>query len=727
VIRVVLIGLGLALASSSCMPVQLAATDEEAIGPFPSWANAQADYGAVGDGQADDTAALQKALDDLRKEDAPRKVLWLPAGTYRITRTLELLRAGHNESTGVSILGEDPRTTIIRWDGSPDGVMFLYNPWYARMGRLAFDGAGKALTALRHGEAFTTFNELSDLAFRDVAFGIEAGMKNGIAETAVYRCKFLRCSKAGISIQNFNSLDWWIWNCEFSDCAVGVTNRYGAGHFHVYNSVFLRSAEADMSIGNTQYFSIRNNTSVGSKAFFVAGPQGAGAQITFQGNTTDSPITIGNRGPVLLLDNTFLLDAGPAVKLAEHTHAVSVGNTFLRHDAVRHGERFRALDDRVARREKVPQRFLDLPEPLPRKARPVIEVAAGADAAAIQKAITNAARLNGQRPIVHLPAGKYRIGTTLTIPARCDVQLVGDGVLNATSLEWAGKGSGPVVLLQGPSRATLREMNVNGGKEADGIVVAGCDQQGGRVFLEQVLASSSEVGLLVQGLARANVVARDFGHGSNKGVGVRVVGTGQPPADGGKVLIFSGASSNNGLSYDVSKHGWLLVRDMWYESGNEPRFIRCTDSGTFTLHNAVVAHNRRKDAPGIELEGFRGKLSFLGCCFTGEPETLPAIVLKGEGKETQFLALGSHGNGEYYANESAGARAARLYSVQYTPGGGSKPIDDVGEWNDGFVREMLEQTRLHNPAPLARTPLGATDARLFRLTVNGRTAVVVRP
>ncbi len=64
--------------------------------------------------------------------------------------------------------------------------------------------------------------------------------------------------------------------------------------------------------------------------------------------------------------------------------------------------------------------------------------------------------------------------------------------------------------------------------------------------------------------------------------------------------------------------------------------------------------------------------------------------------------------------------------MQYTPGGGSKPIGDMGEWDDEFVRGMLEQTRLHNPEPLARTPVSATDARLFRLTVSGRTAVVVR-
>lgn len=35
--------------------------NEEFAGPFPSWRNAQRDYGARGDGQADDTAALSAA------------------------------------------------------------------------------------------------------------------------------------------------------------------------------------------------------------------------------------------------------------------------------------------------------------------------------------------------------------------------------------------------------------------------------------------------------------------------------------------------------------------------------------------------------------------------------------------------------------------------------------------------------------------------------------------
>ena len=713
---------------------------DEFVGPFASWADLKRDYAAAGDGKADDTAAIQKALDDLRKEKPARPVLYLPAGTYRITRTLELLRQTHNEATGISILGEDPEKTVLKWDGPDGGVMFLYNPWYARIGRLTLDGAGKAGTALRHGERFTTFNEFADMTFRDVGLGIEAGMGNGIAETAVLRCRFLRCSVAGIRIQDWNSLDWWIWQSLFEDCRVGVTNHPGCGHFHVYESLFRRSTEADMTMGNTSYFGIRGNTSVGSRAFFVAGGIGAGAQTAIQGNTILDPgdraaIRIGNLGPVLLLDNRIRSRAdaakGPVVEFAGHTAAVSVGNQFTVPDAVKPGDRFHAIDDRSVAREAISAAEPALEPAAPNLKRPVIDVPPGAGADAIQKALDEAAAMPGRRPVVHLPAGVYRVNRTLVIPAGADVQLAGDGVLNATSLEWNGQGEGPLLRLDGPSRATFRDLSIGGGKEADGILILKADQTGGRVFGEQLCVHGKAAGLAVEGLARTNVVLHDFGHDSS-GVGVRVVGPGDggDRAAGGRVAIFSGASSNNRLSYAVERGGWLLVRDMWYESGKEPAFMVCGDSGTFTLHGGNIAHPHVAGTPGVLIDGFRGRASFLGCIFTdvsNTPGAVPGLVVRGESPDAKVLALGVNGNGEYFASESAKARAARLLGVRYTKGGGAEPVADIGPWDDAFVREMLDQTRGARPQPLTPAPDAATDVRFFRVIVTGNQGVVVRP
>lgn len=238
-----LITVALALATSALAAA--GAGPAEFYGPFDSWANVKTDFGAVGDGVADDTAAIQKALETIRLNDSPKKVLYFPAGTYRITDTVKLMRISHNEPLGMSVTGENPETTILKWDGPAGGSMFLYDAWFASLSRLTFDGAGRAKTAVEHGPAFATANECTDCIFKDVEFGIEAGQRDGIAETAVLRCRFYRCSKAAVSIQNFNTLDWYLWDCWFEDCRVGVTNEYGAGNFHVYQSTFLRSREAD--------------------------------------------------------------------------------------------------------------------------------------------------------------------------------------------------------------------------------------------------------------------------------------------------------------------------------------------------------------------------------------------------------------------------------------------------------------------------------------------------
>ena len=117
--------------------------DEEFVGPFPSWRDLKRDYGAVGNGKADDTKAVQRALDDLVKHEKAC-VLYVPAGTYRHTETEKTVRTAHSDCQGVSVLGEDPARTVFRWDGGKGETMIQWDAWYSRIGRFTLDGANRA-------------------------------------------------------------------------------------------------------------------------------------------------------------------------------------------------------------------------------------------------------------------------------------------------------------------------------------------------------------------------------------------------------------------------------------------------------------------------------------------------------------------------------------------------------------------------------------------------------
>jgi hypothetical protein len=731
----------LALLALACWAKPAPPAEDEFIGPFPSWWNVKTDFGAKGDGKADDTAAIQKALEEIRKPESPKRVLYFPAGTYRITDTVMLKRETHTQAQGVCIFGENPETTVLKWDGPTDKSMLFYNPWYATMGRLTFDGQGKAKTAIQHGPSFTTNNELSDLIIKDVQFGIEAGMKAGIAETGLYRCRFYRCSKAAVSMQDFNSLDWYIWHCWFEDCGIGVTNRFGAGNFHVYESTFLRSKDADVMIKHCGYFTLYGNTSIGAKAFFVSiraenwnDKETWGANTTLQQNavyfpTDVTPIRIENNGPTMLLDNRFYTDAADKPVIwnsvpADQADVISVGNSFSRPSHYDVKGRLLVLDDKDMRRIRV---ALPSPVPhpfLPRVERVAVEVRPGADTAAIQAAIDTAARWQGERPVVHLPAGTYNIKQTLVIPAGSDLQLVGDGIIQATALNWAGAGEGPILRLEGPVRATLRQLGINGGAKGRCIVAEHLDAAGGRVFMQQVTTFGVQYGMVVNGLDNTPVILHDFGHD-----GLQVIGA--SPAPKAMTTLFCGASSRDkttsqdaGINlYDVRDGGRCLVRDIWYE-GSIWHFIDWKNtSGEFTYHSGNIAPyaGPTADSAIISLDNFRGKVLFSEI----EPMNGPIRVTGGDAT-SKVLMLGLLTNAAPVKLDGAApaAKVAFLNGRDFRKNGtGSDTLSDVGTADPDFLREMLTPLRTVLPQPLTATKPGTNDLRLYRVTVWGKEGI----
>lgn len=727
--------------------------DEEFVGPFPSWKNVKTDYGAVGDGKADDTAAIQKGLDDLQKHN-DAVVLFFPAGTYRITDTVKTVRKAHTDCLGVTVVGEDPATTTICWDGKAGGMMFLYDAWYSRIGRLTLDGAGKAGVALAYGGGFSTYNETADMVFRDVGDGMAmATGNNGQAENEVLRCRFLRCSGAGLRTNNFNSLDIWAWYCRFEDCGWGLYN--GAGNFHAYQCVFLRSQKMDIGAANLMVFSFINNFSLGSKCFMDwAGGHTWGSATSITGNrliepTGDFAIRLGNAGPYLLADNVIKSragSAGPVVHMTWGDQAL-VGNTYTVANPVKEAGRFRRVAEKVVDANTISGEPPALPPTPPNRKRQVFEVAAGADAAAIQAAIDKAAPLKGKRPVVHLPMGTYKIGQTLVIPAGADVQLVGDGgAETATVLQWTGKAGGLVLKLEGPSRATVRDLSVSAGA-ANGILVEDCDQPGGRIFADQLNVpgggGKAKAGLLVSGVEQADVLLRCLQGGSNSEKWVKVVGgpnqkAGKPTP--GQTAIYAGATGSTDAQYTVTDGGRLVVRSVYHEmSGAAPQGMLLNDSGMLSVDATRFSYKTSADVPLVAVDGFRGDFALLTGLLLPVSSTHTARVqVQGDGSRSSVLVMGN----TFWVNE-VGVTADKVFRNEARPPGraamlncnmnsgtpgatknGFGYLEDRGQADDEFLLRMLRplrESRIWLPGP---TPERVTDVRFYRVICSSGAGAV---
>jgi hypothetical protein len=752
-------------------PAARADTDEEFVGPFPSWRDLKRDYAAAGDGKADDTAAVQRALDDLVKHEKAC-VLYVPPGTYRLTRTVKTVRKAHTDCMGVAVVGADPAAATLLWDGPEGGTMFQWDAWYSRISRLTLDGAGKAAIALLYGPAFSTYNETSDLTFRRARSGLVFGGPgtNGQAENAVLRCRFLGCD-TGVQTVNWNSMDIWVWHSRFEDCGRGVHNVMG--NWHVWQCLFLRSRKADLSTQNLMAFSVVGNTSVGSHRFFdFSTGHTWGSPVSLTGNRVLDPIgdwavILDNAGPYLVVDNVFRLPGKARGVRMTWGDQTLVGNTYTRKDAVEERGRFRRLAEKVVEAKDIPDALPKLPPAPPRYARKVFEVLPGSGAEAIQKAIGAAARLSGQRPVVHLPMGAYKVEKTLVIPAGCDVQFVGDGAAEtATRLNWTGPADGVVLRLQGPARAVLRDFYVNAGP-ARALAVEGADQPGGRIFADQLNTSGPAgrqqgrtAALRVSGLDQTDVLLRALQGSGNGGAWVEVLGG--PKAEGAKnqVSVFTGATGSAAGQYDVRGGGRLVVRGVYHERSSDALSgLRLADRGTLSIDATRFSYATSAKAPTVAVDSFRGLFTLATCLLmpVGTKETC-RFEIRGDGSKADVLALndlfwveepGTTADTVWQNKAKPPARGGLLgcnintSSKKAAPRGfaflanvgdhpdparskfGSGPLADRGGVDDATILRHLAPLRAARLWLPAAGHAGVTDVRIHRVMATGGRGAVV--
>jgi hypothetical protein len=736
---------------------------EEFNGPFKSWGDVKKRFGAKGDGKSDDTRALQTALDNVGTVATAANnmgkdiytVVYLPAGTYCISSTLVL-----RGKLGVNIMGEDPTRTTIKWIGNDkDTLLWTNGSAYFKIGRLSWDANGrKGMEAIGiHWKdkwndgvtrSYATLNiEISDNYFiggfaRGVAGGTYGGNNGGTgnndSEITLRRCLFRNCGESGVSITGYNALDYWIWDCTFDHCKMGIICAFGG--YHAYRCFFSGSGYSDVVNNGGYYVSVRGCYSDHSNEFSMdLGGSSNPFKRVFQDNIVVAPkaaaIEYYHCGKLSFWGNkiTKAPDTNAKVSLNFKAWSGYMAEVLSQHNIYEqkiplwissNPHKIYSYQDQIGTsfRPDV-QAFKKTMDVLPGLvARPVLEVPAGASTDNIQSILNQAARLKGQRPVVHFGAGTYFITKTLLLPAGSDMQLTGDGLLGASIIRAQTPqafGQSPLLFVSGPSYISIRDLSI--GSEADkgqnvGLVFEKMDQQKAQAHFDQIYSSHSDTSLSVRGMNYLYIQKDNsfFTYG-NFVEGGPMMSTGKGTAG---VACFGGQFS--GLS--VQKNGSFVAKDCWYEGGGRVP-VDLNGSGTVTIDGTMMAPPNADSTPTIRIGKFAGKVSLMNMYVQGSV---------GCGPDNPGLSLLLWNIHFYYkmnpldiirANTSYKAAGLGLNTQCFRP---NDPACQNISWVEDkwqnlsdinlFLDDMTAQTRTSRPLLYKDLPAGVSNIYMTRVS-----------
>ncbi len=694
-------------------PKNLHAQVNEFYGPFSSWTDCKKIYNAVGDGIHDDTKALQTALDELGNSNHS-PILFLPKGTYRITKTLVM-----ESRKGISIVGEDPLNTIIKWDGILSGTMFhLDGVAYSEYSRITWDGNLKASVAVAHEWSqrkpfANSGTQHCDEIFKNLQIGLKSG-KNMDAEFSIRRCRFYDCSTVAISLQGWNALDWWIWDCYFEDCTCGVANNLpgnGAGNFCVYRSIFKNSKMADISLGNSNFFSFRDNVSINSKCFLKAVQFSNTSPVTIQHNTIvsnnpSSVMDLFTKGNLLLLDNDFITpDSNKNFVISyedefknSHPDLTFVGNRFSAKNNIinRITGKLIDFDNQYGVALSIPANTS--PTPFEKKVSyPIVEITSNMSSDEIQLAIQNTVSKH-RTMIIHFNYGGYKISKPIQIPGNASLIFTGDGL--GSVLNWTGDSAGTVIHINYPCKSSFRSICINGNKKSNGIVLNEKDEEGNYVYANELLAyNGAKANILIDGFSKINLLFENLQHNyCMKGNSVKYIGN--DDNENKMMKIFGCASVGNSETYHIERNGKICVYDDWYENGNQSAFINLQHKGVFILNGGKIANTLDSKTSFIELNNFNGRV-FLSQIIFNEPNKF--LLMNNSNSKTKLLFFGTLNWSDSTLNCYKIQSDTALYSLRnnrYNIGVGSYSLNDAGNSDNGFVKEMLADLRANSVTPI---------------------------
>jgi hypothetical protein len=422
---------------------------------------------ALGDGKTDDTAALQAALDKMHGLGGVPKVVYLPPGTYRITRTLVM-----PSSIGCQVIGHGAATRII-WDGRTDDPEQSRMAWSkgateALWSGIVWDGNGKARIGFHH-EAHDRFECKVIHEYEAFVNCTEAGVRMGLqkpfatSETEYRACIFANCG-TGLALLDFNYYNIVVDACLFRNNGTGIfTQRYG--QVYARNSRFEASRERDLLLGASHKHAVRRCVSIGSRAFIegecvtvqdcqVSGWTGKDGAIVVRSAAT----------PVTIFDCVFKNPPSdtPPIRCSDPNLRLLLSNNHCDKIAkvVEGGKAIEVPDGKLG--GIVSQQGLSLSFALPAPSKLIDAVRnfgadKGDDQTAAVQATIDAARAQGKGAVAYFPPRRYRIKRTIEVTG-ADYIIAGTGY--HTEFVWAGPQGGTVFHVEDPQNVTLSHFQI---------------------------------------------------------------------------------------------------------------------------------------------------------------------------------------------------------------------------------------------------------------------------
>jgi hypothetical protein len=637
------------------------------------WIDAKTDVrpAARGDGIADDTAAIQTALNRIGKAPGDPKVVYLPPGNYRITQTLSLTKRN-----GGMLIG-DGRDTRLVWDGRPGGRMFWSNG-AARQSYigLVWDGAGKAAVGIDHDSKtlYETRVMHEYMEFRGFTVaGIRVGhdQKLASAEMLFSNLKFENNAN-GVLLQDWNDYNNVFDGCYFINNGYGI--RAEKGNVVVRNSRFESSGKSDLFL-STHSHSIRRVVSTGSYSFIrtLRGPIANGL-IRIQDSRIDGwrnpdgaiitelrgPLTIfdvtfsrppGNRAPIRL-DNPRYMNQIAILSDVSSDATASVidkgpnGVVYNLPSARRDGAHIAANQMFLRNSFAPPEKILDVKQDCGARGDGAMN-----DTLAIQRCF-DAAQTTKEAPTVYFPSGTYRISKTLEVRPGARYQIDGTGW--HSRIVWSGPGSGTVLHIQDPDGLVVEHLTLGGPVGTTALLQTGTTASS--VRYHNVFGyyddETRDERIVFDGLPRGTVVVADHLDGrvtvrnSSEAVillgflaSVQMVVEGATPQDG-FLGVLSRVSALEQFPLVIRDNQSLTMTD-WYNE--QTQHLVSLKGGGDAVGRVILDHTQAETDDKIfaEVDGFHGLLAEVGGMFGRAADDDERVISVQRTRDFDVLLLGN--------------------------------------------------------------------------------------